>query len=365
MMDKTKRDSGRGRAHKLRAHALRTTAAVVMLGGAVSMGSSAFASSKGVNVATARATSTKGLVIGQILLSGGIYQVAQQANVIKAAATYGMTVKTCNANGTPTGQQNCVDEMISSKVAGVIMQPSSDSSATSQIKQMQAAGIPVVTWAVGPTVGVSAPFLGLDEYPQSKAAGILAAKWVEKHFHQKPTVAEVSIPGNTNCSNRMGGFLAGIRVVDKSAPLVANQNGEGATLPSENVMANIIQSGKEFNIVGACNGDSSIGVLDALRAAGRGRAVNKIPLTEYVFSVDGIPSQMALLLSKTSSLMEVLGLDPVTNASGDVAALVKYMSKQIPSSYVGNLFDTVILPNCAQGLKFLKDDYKAKVACTL
>ena len=202
----------------LRSRALRATVAIAVLGvgATVSAGSSAFASSKGAKDVTPR-VSTQGLVIGQILLSGGLYQTYQEADVIKAAATYGMTVKSCNANGTPTGQEDCVDEMISSKVAGVIMQPSSDSSATSQIEPMQAAGIKVVTWAVGPTVGVSAPFLGLDEYPQSKAAGVTAAKWVEKHFHAKPTVAEVSIPGNTNCSNRMGGFLAGIREVDPSA----------------------------------------------------------------------------------------------------------------------------------------------------
>jgi ABC-type sugar transport system substrate-binding protein len=363
MMEKIKRGSG-GWATAFRSHALRATVAVVVLGATVTVSSSAFASSKGAKDATPR-LSTQGLVIGQILLSGGLYQDFQEADVIKAAKADGMTVKSCNANDTPTGQQNCVDEMISSKVAGVIMQPSSDSSATSQIKQMQGAGIPVVTWAVGPTTGVSAPFLGLDERPQSVAAGVTAAKWVEAHFHTKPSVALVSIPGNTNCTNRMGGLLAGVREVDPTAKLVANENGEGSTLPSENVMANIIQSGKKFNIVGACNGDSSIGVLDALRAAGRGKAVNKIPLTEYVYSADGIPSQMSLLLSKTSSLMEVIGLDPVTNASGDVAALVKYMNKKIPSTYVGNLFDTVLLPNCAQGLKFLKDDYDATVSCTL
>jgi ABC-type sugar transport system substrate-binding protein len=358
-----KQDSG-GKVRMLRLNALRATVAIVVVSSAILVGSSAFASSKGAKDVTPRVT-IKGLVIGQILLSGGLYQTYQEADVIKSATALGMTVKSCNADDTPTGQQNCVDEMISSKVAGVIFQPSSDSSATSQIKQMQAAGIPVVTWAVGPTVGVSAPFLGLDERPQSVAAGVLAAKWVEKHFKQKPTVAEVSIPGNTNCSERMGGFLTGIRQVDPSAKLVANQNGEGSTLPSENVMANIIQSGKKFNIVGACNGDSSIGVLDALRAAGRGRAVNKIPLTEYVFSVDGIPSQMALLLSKSSSLMEVLGLNPVTNASGDVAALVKLINGTIPETYVGNLFDTVIFPSCAQGLKFLKDDYGTSVPCTV
>jgi ribose transport system substrate-binding protein len=310
-------------------------------------------------------SSTKGLTIGEILLSPGAYQVAHAADFTKYAKTLGITVKTCDANGTVSGQQTCVDGMISSHVAGFVMQPQSPSEGTAAVKQAQAAGIPVVTWAVGPVVGVKAPFLQLDEYPQSKAAGVTAAKWVAKHFHAAPAVVEVTIPGNTNCTNRMSGFLAGLKSVNKKATLVASPNGQGATLPSENVMANVIQSGKKFNIATGCNGDSQIGVLDALKAAGRGQAVNKVPKTEYVWGVDGITQQIQELLDKTSPLMQVLGLDPVTNAKALVNALVKYIHKQIPSTYRGNLFDTVINANCKSGQGFLKDDYGQTVGCQL
>jgi ABC-type sugar transport system substrate-binding protein len=245
------------------------------------------------------------------------------------------------------------------------MQPQSPTEGSAAVKQAQAAGIPVVTWAVGPVVGVQAPFLQLDEFPQSKAAGVTAGKWVEAHFHQTPAVVEVTIPGNTNCSNRMSGFLAGLKAVNKASVLVASPNGQGLTLPSENAMANVIQSGKKFNIATGCNGDSQVGVLDALAAAGRGHAVNKVPKTEYVWGVDGITQQIQELLSKTSPLMQVLGLDPVTNSKALVNALVKYIHHQIPSTYRGNLFDTVINANCAAGEKFLKDDYGQTVACNL
>jgi ABC-type sugar transport system substrate-binding protein len=311
------------------------------------------------------APSGKGLTIGEVLLNTGAYQVAHQAAMEAYAKTQGITVKTCNANGTDSGQQQCVDGMISSHVAGFILQPQDPASAASVVKQAQAANIPVVTWAVGPVVGVQVPFVALAEYPQSEQAGVTAAKWVISHLHQSPKVVEVSIPNNTNCTNRMGGFLAGVRSVDKSAPLVADPDGQGLTLPSENAMANVIQSGRAFNIATACNGDSSVGVLDALRAAGRGQAVNKVPKTEYVFGIDGTSQQMQQLLRKTSPLMQVLGLNPVENTKVLVNTLVKYIHKQIPSSYRGNLYDTLLGANCKQALAFLKDDYSTSVACNL
>jgi ABC-type sugar transport system substrate-binding protein len=309
--------------------------------------------------------SGKGLTIGEILLNTGSYQIAHQAAMQAYAKSQGITLKTCNANGTDSGQQNCVDEMISSQVDGFIMQPQDPASATSVIEQAQGSNIPVVTWAVGPVPGAQVPFVALAEYPQSKQAGITAAKWVIKHFHQSPKVVEVSIPNNTNCTNRMGGFIAGVRSVDKSAPLVAQPDGQGLTLPSENAMANVIQSGRPFNIATACNGDSSMGVLDALRAAGRGQAVNKVPKTEYVFGIDGTSQQIQQLLSKTSPLMQVLGLNPVENSNVLLNTMVRYIHKQIPSTYRGNLYDTLLSPNCKQALAFLKNDYNTSVACGL
>jgi ribose transport system substrate-binding protein len=342
---------------------------MAMVGGLVTVFAAslfvALGSTASAHGTSAHSSSTKGLTIGEILLSPGAYQVAHAADFTSYAKTLGMTVKTCDANGTVSGQQTCVDEMISSHVAGFVMQPQSPSEGTAAVKQAQAAGIPVVTWAVGPVVGVQAPFLQLDEYPQSKAAGVTAGKWVEAHFHQTPAVVEVTIPGNTNCTNRMSGFLAGLKSVNKATTLVADPNGQGAELPSENAMANVIQSGKKFNIATGCNGDSEVGVLDALKAAGRGQAVNKVPKTEYVWGVDGITQQIQELLNKNSPLMQVLGLDPVTNSKALVNALVKYIHHQIPSTYRGNLFDTVINPTCKSGQGFLKADYGQTVACNL
>jgi ABC-type sugar transport system substrate-binding protein len=338
------------------------TAAILLSACGSSSGGSGSGSGSG---GSSGSSSGKGLTIGEILLNTGSYQVAHQADMEKAATAHGITLKTCNANGSDSGQQNCMDEMISSQVDGVIMQPQDPSSATSVVKQAQSAGIPVVTWAVGPVPDVKVPFVALAEYPQSKQAGVTAAKWVTAHFHQGPRVVEVTIPNNTNCVNRMGGFLAGVRSVDKSAPLVADPDGQGLTLPSENAMANVIQSGKPFNIATACNGDSSVGVLDALRAANRGQAVNKVPKTEYVFGIDGTSQQMQQLLGKTSPLMQVLGLNPVKNSQVLLDTMVKYIHKQIPDTYRGNLYDTMISPDCKAGLAFLKDDYNTSVACSL
>jgi len=188
---------------------------------------------------------------------------------------------------------------------------------------------------------------------------------VEQHFHQVPRAVLVSLPDNTNCTNRMGGFWAGVKSVNSKAVLVAEPNGDRLTLPSENVMADVIQSGKPFNIVTACNGDSQLGALDALRAAGRGQAVNKVPKTEYVFGIDGTTPQIEELLSSTSPLMQVLGLDPVTNTISLLNTMIKEIHHQIPQTYRGSVYDTVLNPNCAVTNAWLKAAYGTTVACHL
>ena len=84
-----------------------------------------------------------------------------------------------------------------------------------------------------------------------------------------------------------------------------------------------------------------------------------------MWGVDGITQQIQELLNKTSPLMQVLGLDPVTNSKALVNALIKYIHHKIPSTYRGNLYDTVINATCKSGQGFLKADYGQTVACNL
>jgi ABC-type sugar transport system substrate-binding protein len=303
------------------------------------------------------------LTVGSILLATGGYQTAHDDAMKAYAKTIGVTIKTCSSNGEVATQLTCVNDMISAHVDAVIIQPVDPKAATTMVKQLQAAHIATVTWAVGPVPGVKVPFIPLAEYSQAKAAGEKAAAWVKANFHESPLIVDLDLPNNTNCTNRETGFIAGAKEADPASKVVAEPNGQGNRLASATVMADVISSGKKFNIVTGCNGESTLGGLNALKAAGRGKAVDKKPVSEYLFSVDGTPDEITQLVDPSSPLMATLALDPYTNVRVLLNTAIKLHEGKISNSYTTNLKDIPLPTDCAQVNTIIKKAYGTTVAC--
>lgn len=317
---------------------------------------------------TAKSTSNGGgkkkLTIGSILYGVDGYQVAHGKAMEAYGRSIGVKVRTCNSNNSLAGQQKCVQDLTAARVDGIVLQPFEPVAGAAEVKQIQAAGIPVITWAIGPVPGVQAPFVDLAEKEQAKQAGETAAKWVKEHFRATPKIVDLGVPNNTNCSNREDGFIEGVKSVDPAAQVVARPNGMGVRLASQNAMADIIQSGKQFNIVTGCNGESTLGALAALRAAGKGKAVNKAPVSEYLFSVDGTQAEVKELINPTSPLMSTLALTPKDNTKALLDDLLKLINKKITNSDDSVHLKDVFLPTDCGGVnKILKDQYGTTVAC--
>jgi ABC-type sugar transport system substrate-binding protein len=276
----------------------------------------------------------------------------------------GVDIKTCNSNAEVATQLQCVSDMIASKVDAVVMQPIEPAAATSMVQQLQDAGIPVVTWAIGPVPGVTAPFVDLAEYDQAKEAGAKAATWVRENFNATPRIVDLGVPNNTNCANRETGFIDGAKSADPSTVVVAQPNGKGLRLESAAAMADVINSGKEFNIVTGCNGESTLGGLQALREAGRGKAVDKKPVSEYMFSVDGTPDEIKELIDPTSPLMETLALTPYDNVRALLDTALKLQKGEIDNTHDELHLKDVALPtDCDAVNVILQKQYGTTVQC--
>jgi ribose transport system substrate-binding protein len=243
------------------------------------------------------------------------------------------------------------------------MQPIDPAAATAMVKQAQGAAIPVVTWAVGPVPDVEVPFVDLAEYDQAFEAGATAAKWVKENLNQTPQIVDLGVPKNTNCENRENGFIEGAKDADPTTKVVAQPNGGGARVVSQKAMSDIIQSGIDFNIVTGCNGESTIGGLLALQAAGRGLAVDKVPVSEYLFSVDGTSAEIDYLLDPTSPLMQTLALAPKDNVKVLLDGALALANGDEDNSWEAHLKDTFIEPDCDSANAFLKDQYGTSVDC--
>ncbi len=303
------------------------------------------------------------LTIGSILLASGGYQAAHDEAMKAYGEQAGVEIKTCSSEGQVATQLQCVSDMIAAQVDAVIIQPVDPAAATTMVQQLQDAGIATITWAVGPVPDVEVPFIPLAEYDQAKEAGARAAQWVKDNLNETPRIVDLGLPNNTNCQNGETGFIDGAKSVDAATEVVAQPNGEGARLPSATAMAEVISSGKEFNIVTGCNGESTLGGLQALREAGRGKAVDKVPVSEYLFSVDGTSDEITELVDPTSPLMEVLALTPYDNVRALVDAAVKLHDGEVDNTYTTDLLDIPLPTDCAEVRKIIEHQYGTEVTC--
>ena len=309
--------------------------------------------------------SSKELTVGSILYGVDGYQVAHGKAMEAYGKSIGVTIKTCNSNNSVSGQQKCVQDMIAVNVDGIVLQPIEPAAGAAMVRQIQAAKIPVITWAIGPLPGVTVPFVDLAEKAQAAEAGQAAVKWVKENLKVSPKIVVLDVPNNSNCNNRVDGFVSGAKQADPASEVVARPDGGAVRLKSQNVMADIIQGGKSFNIVMGCNGESTLGALAALRAVGRGKAIDKKPVSEYLFSIDGTEAEVKELLSPNSPLMSTLALKPKDNTKALLDDVINLINKKISNSDTSVHLNDVFLPtDCAGVKKILQDQYGTTITCS-
>lgn len=307
---------------------------------------------------------TEGLSIGQILYSSNESQMAHARHVEEYAASLGMKVRTVDGQIDPQVQTEAVSDFVSANLDGILLQPVDPAAAVVPIEQAQQAGIPIATWAIKPADEVTTPFLELNEYDTTFEAGVNAANAIAEYFPgAQARIVVLDIPTVPLCSElRVQGFVDGVLSVAKDGEVVARLDGVGDRESSTNVMEDLLQTGADFNIVSACNGEMLLGALGALRAAGRGEAVDNVPVTEYLFSIDGTSAEIEELMDPSSPVVETMALAPRENARAFVDILVKMMSGEIgmTEAYLektGAAGSRLLGPDCTVLNQFMSEQY--------
>lgn len=302
-----------------------------------------------------------GKTICQVLYSNNPSQLAYARHVEEYAESMGMSVMTIDGKIDPMVQANGVDDCIASGADGIILQPVGSAAATGPIQAAQSAGIPIVVWGTEPDASVSVPFVELNEYEQSKEAGALAAQRARELWpDQAPSMVLLNIPTLPLCNDlRVGGFKDGVLEADPEAVVVADVDAVGDQLSATNQMEDIIQRGEYFNLVATCNGPMALGALSALESAGRGTATDQVPDTEYIYSVDGSPEEVAELLDPTTSLMAVLLLTPKEISRATVDTLTSVITGEIDmeEDYRDSVGSLNLPPDCDEVNAALREQY--------
>ena len=181
---------------------------------------------------------------------------------------------------------------------------------------MQAAGIPL--YLLGdrpdPSTGVVAPAALFDDY-ESPDRGRQARRRVAQANRpgEKAKVVIFDILTLPLCKEgRMDGFLEGLTSVmgEENVEIKFRDTVEHKRDVAQAQMEDQLQRDPDFNVFTSCGADGVLGGIAALQAAGRAQAVDKVPQTEYIFTIDGTPSELELLFDPTQLRHGDLHPDP-------------------------------------------------------
>jgi ABC-type sugar transport system substrate-binding protein len=127
-------------------------------------------------------------------------------------------------------------------------------------------------------------------------------------------------------------------------------------------MEDQLQANPDFNVFTGCGGDLILGGIAGLQAAGRAKAVDKVPTTEWILTIDGTPAEIELLLDKTTSIMETITLTPKENGEKTWATLKQVMLGEVAqnSDLTIDLPGTILPTDCAE----LATIYEAQYSIT-
>lgn len=319
--------------------------------GASHAGSASPASSAAASPAPSGA-SLAGKRIAWVAWGNDGYQQGQTLSFKNLAEAEGADVTIIDGKNDPLTQARAIDDLIAAGVDGIVWQPADPAAAVQPAKAIRAANIPLVFVGVAPdaAAGVPAPLIPFNySYDLTKQAGELAAKFVTEELGQAPKAVLFDLLNLPLCHDeRMQGFFDGIKSVAADAQPVFWDTVPTTKDGTQSKMENVLQGTPDFNIFSGCGGDLILGGVSGLQAAGRGKAVDGVPQTEWILTIDGTPAELQLLLDPTTSVMATMTLTPYENGSAAWDTLKKVVGGELAQ-------DSDFKADTGAGILFTKD----------
>lgn len=225
-----------------------------------------------------------------------------------------------------------IDNALTRGVAGIIWQPVDTGGAGPVIRNIQDAGIPLVTYGgfVDPAIAnTTVPQAIIDDSAAGFDSGVNAANWVTDVLGDVPKAVIFDEVNEPISHGRAEGFVQGLLSVRSDTEIVYRDNVTPESDKARELMQNIITATPDFNVVLAYAADNSVGAMSALASANRCQAVDKVPTTEWLTSFDGTPPQLEALFDPTSCMMNVVTITPKQNALQMLELLIEVINGSI------------------------------------
>ena len=232
--------------------------------------------------ATAAAASASGAPLRFGLSSAGLsypFAAAIAQGFQQQAARAGVVAVVLDAQGKVQKQANDLDDLLSERVAGIVLMPLDSVIAESWVGRAAAAGIPVV--AVGSQVGdpntrplreVYPKLTALvtqDEVAAGQEAGRLALTLLPRDRVARIAIIE-GAPGFPEVLQRAAGFRQALDAAHAHYRIVASQPGNWTADGADTACQNILAAHPDVDIFFNEADDMAVGCARAVRSAGSG-----------------------------------------------------------------------------------------------
>jgi ABC-type sugar transport system substrate-binding protein len=182
---------------------------------------------------------------------------------------YDFELKTFDGKFDASGVQKVVEDIAADKPDAVAFAPLDSDASVPQIRRMVDAGSKVVTYNVQPREQ-QVPRVFADDYLGSQIVGCNAgAYWNAKFGDRQAVIGVVDLPELPQVQDRRNGFIKGFLSQVPTAEIGASVDGGGTLDKAAPAATDLIQGNPDVNVIFGINNDSSLGTVQALKAAGK------------------------------------------------------------------------------------------------
>jgi ABC-type sugar transport system substrate-binding protein len=299
---------------------LALAAATLVLAAACSSAATPAPTAAPTEAPTAAPTAAGGDVTGKkvaLITYGSDPNSQAQAHYFKTAAEAdGAVVTIIDGKGDITVQVKAIEDLLAAgDYTGIAFDPADPTAASEISKKVQDAGVSLLLYESLPPE-VKAPFARFNDCELAKQTGADAATYVKDVMKQTPKYVIFDLLAFEICHDlRMGCFVEGIKSVAPDAEQVFWDEVPFDKNLSMAKMEDQLQANPDFNIYTGCGSDMVLGGIAGLEAAGRGKADNKAPKTEYVVTIDGTLPELQRLVDPNSSVVQTITMTPKVNGT--------------------------------------------------
>ena len=256
--------------------------------------------------------------------SNTFHQAQYEAAKQYAAEKWGAEVIVFDGKGDSAEMTKNLDQILAQGIDMATLHLWDDDAALTAINECLDEGVIMASF-FGPFKGTGIPAVRNDEAGVSYQMGVeMATKWLEANPDKQITMVQLGWPDNNEViTGRTDPFVEGVKSVAPDAIDLGCQDASGGADAAKSIMAGILNSNPEVNLIYAEASNLATGVMSALTDAGRG-VLNEdgSAKTELVCSCDFDDAQYKEIYVNNSSLVASLGLSPAETGIARVQNLM-------------------------------------------